>query len=270
MNHHRLICTLAAVVTSLFLTTAARAADVAVEHMMVYHEKGRFGGWPANHGIWSWGNEILVGFSTGFYKDLGEERHNIDRERPEEHVLARSLDGGRTWSINNPSEQHILVGTAGMRHGTLPPGASEPEPVDCPGGIDFTHPDFVMTCRMGAIHTGVSRFYYSYDRGHSWKGPFRIPLFDQPGIAARTDYIVNGPHDCHLFLTASKSHNRQGRPHHRRRELVEARLLHRPRAQRLLDHALQRPAVAARSRHDAAAAGRRPETELDRGVAVGG
>src|SRR5262249_42022188 len=72
--------------------------------------------------------------------------------------------------------------------------------------------DFVMTCRMGGIHTGVSRLYYSYDRGHSWKGPFRIPLFDQPGIAARTDYIVNGPHDCHLFLPPSKSNNREGTP----------------------------------------------------------
>ena len=57
--------------------------------MKVYAEPGRFGGWPANHGLWAWSNEILVGFSRGFYKDLGE-RHNIDRERPEEHLLARS------------------------------------------------------------------------------------------------------------------------------------------------------------------------------------
>ena len=59
-------------------------------HVKVFAVPGRFGGWPANHGLWSWGNEILVGFSRGYYKDLGE-RHNIDRERPEEHLLARSL-----------------------------------------------------------------------------------------------------------------------------------------------------------------------------------
>jgi hypothetical protein len=29
---------------------------------------------------------------------------------------------------------------------------------------------------------------------------------------ARTDYIVNGPRDCLLFLTASKSSDREGRP----------------------------------------------------------
>jgi len=190
----------------------ALAADVSVEHVMVYHEKGRFGGWPANHGIWSWGNEILVGFSAGYHKDLGPERHNIDHDKPEEHLLARSLDGGKTWRIENPAEAHVLLGTAGMRHGIVPPGYSEPEPVDCPGAIDFTHPDFAMTCRMSGVHTGVSRFYYSYDRGRSWKGPFRLPLFGQPGIAARTDYIVNGPRDCMLFLTASKTNEREGRP----------------------------------------------------------
>src|SRR6516162_8645698 len=51
-----------------------------VEHVMVYHQKGRFGGWPANHGIWSWGSEILVGFSAGHHKDLGPARHNSDHD----------------------------------------------------------------------------------------------------------------------------------------------------------------------------------------------
>jgi hypothetical protein len=183
-----------------------------IEHVKVYHERGRFGGWPANHGIWCWGNEILVGFSAGYYKDLGPTRHNIDHDKPEEHLLARSKDGGRTWSIEHPADQQVLVGTAGMRHGVVPPGASEREPVPCPGGINFAHPDFAMTCRMAGVHTGVSRFYYSYDRGHTWKGPFSLPLFGQPGIAARTDYLIDGSRECTLFLTASKRNRREGRP----------------------------------------------------------
>src|SRR5207248_3747085 len=91
--------------------------DVRPQHVVVYHRPGRFGGWPANHGIWSWGDEILVGFSAGYHQDLGPNRHNIDHDKPEEHLLARSKDGGRTWSIENPATQHVLVGTAGMRHG---------------------------------------------------------------------------------------------------------------------------------------------------------
>src|SRR6185312_15881092 len=133
---------------SLSFAGKLRADDPTPEHVMVYHDAVRFGGWPANHGIWAWGDEILVGFSRGYHKDLGPERHNIDRDRPEDHLLARSRDGGQTWSIENPAEKGVLLGTAGMRHGTVPPGYIEAEPMECPGGIDFTHPDFAMTCRM--------------------------------------------------------------------------------------------------------------------------
>src|SRR5882672_9203841 len=74
----------------------------AAEHVVVYQEAGRFGGWPANHGIWSWGNEIVVGFEAGFFKDKAQG-HAIDYARPAEHVLARSLDGGETWTIERPA-----------------------------------------------------------------------------------------------------------------------------------------------------------------------
>jgi hypothetical protein len=37
-------------------------------------------------------------------------------------------------------------------------------------------------------------------------------LFGQKGIAARTDYLVNGKADCMLFLTAAKQNGREGRP----------------------------------------------------------
>ena len=43
----------------------------SIRHVIVYQKSGRFGGWPANHGIWLWGNEILVGFSAGYFKDHG-------------------------------------------------------------------------------------------------------------------------------------------------------------------------------------------------------
>jgi len=191
----------------------AKAAGVpAFRHVKVYAEPGRFAGWPANHGLWSWGNEILVGFSRGYYKDLGPERHNIDRERPEEHLLARSLDGGETWSIEDPAARGALIPAGKMLHGVAPPGSKERPWRDCAGGIDFTHPDFALTLRMTDVDAGPSRFHYSTDRGHNWEGPFRLPLFGQRGVAARTDYLVNGPHDCLLFLTASKPDGKEGRP----------------------------------------------------------
>jgi hypothetical protein len=198
-------------IASLLLHPTAAQAQAAT-HVMVYQQTGRYGGWPANHGIWSWGDEILVGFGAGYYKDLGPERHAIDREKPEEHLLARSHDGGQTWSIENPAEKGDLIPVGAALHGIVPPNLKERPWRDCPGGIDFTHRDFALTVRMTDIHAGPSRFYYSIDRGHNWNGPFRLPLFDQKGIAARTDYVVNGKHDCMLFLTAAKSDSREGRP----------------------------------------------------------
>lgn len=80
---------------------ARQSPPVGARHVKVYAEPGRFGGWPANHGIWSWGNEILVGFSAGYFKDDRPHRHAIDHDRPEEYLLARSRDP-RQWRRARP------------------------------------------------------------------------------------------------------------------------------------------------------------------------
>jgi hypothetical protein len=170
--------------------------QVLKENVVVYKETGRFAGWPANNGIWSWGDEILVGFSLGYFKN-NEHGHAIDSQKPSVPRFARSLNGGRTWALEVPS--------------FLDEADKEREATDPPGGVDFTHPNFAMTLRMVSSRTGFSRFYYSYDRGHNWKGPYKLPTYDQKGIAARTDYIVNSKHDCMAFLTASKPNGKEGR-----------------------------------------------------------
>ncbi len=68
--------------------TFTQESAVASQHIVVYREQGRFAGWPANHGIWSWGDEILVGFSRGTDKDRGPF-HHINKEKPEEFLLAQ-------------------------------------------------------------------------------------------------------------------------------------------------------------------------------------
>ena len=188
------------------------AGEPKVErHVKVFGEAGLFAGWPANHGLWRWGDELLVGFSLGKHANLGEERHNIDRGKPEYHVLARSLDGGETWKVEYPNDHGMLVNFGGMRHGTQDPKHTEAAPRPIIEPIDFTHPDFCMTMRFSDADGGRSRLYYSYDRGHTWRGPFEVSSFGQPGVMARTDYLVNGPRDCHVFLTASKQNGEEGR-----------------------------------------------------------
>ncbi len=193
--------------------SAGEGAGTAEEprHVKVYFEKGMFGGWPANHGIWIWGEEILVGFGMGYYKDQGL-RHHIDREKPEIPMLARSLDGGETWALEDPTANGHLITEGGYLHGVTRPGLTIPTMLESDGGIDFTHPDFALTVRTNSIHAGIGRVFYSYDRGRSWDGPFRLPSFDTPGIAPRTDYIVDGTDTCTLFITAAKPNGKEGRP----------------------------------------------------------
>lgn len=201
----------AALVLAVSSSTGSAAEPKVERHVVVFGEEGKFAGWPANHGMWGWGDEILVGFSVGSHKDLGAERHNIDREKPEYHVLARSLDGGETWSIERPAEKGMLINAGGMRHGTTDPRQTEGDPRAITEPITFTHPDFCMTLRFQHVDGGTSRLYYSYDRGRNWRGPLRVPAFGQGGVMARTDYIVNGRLDCHVFLTASKRNGQEGR-----------------------------------------------------------
>jgi hypothetical protein len=182
-----------------------------IQHSIIYAEKGRYAGWPANHGIWSWRDEILVGFSLGYYKYQGPF-HHIDRQKPEEFLLARSLDGGGTWRVEKPRPAGALIGTPGMRHGLMPPGSTREQPVPLREPIHFEHPDFALTVRMEDTNGGMSRYYYSYDRGHTWQGPQSLPLFGQKGVMGRTDYLVNGSRECLLFLTAAKANGREGRP----------------------------------------------------------
>lgn len=137
------------------ISAADSPAEPNPRHAKVYSEPGRFGGWPANFGIWNWGNEILVGFAMGTYKNLGPDRHHIDREKPEEHCLARSLDGGETWAIERPSLAGHLIGRAPSLHGIEDPAFPLPKILPSPGGINFAHPDFCMALRMTNIQGGA-------------------------------------------------------------------------------------------------------------------
>lgn len=185
--------------------------EPGIRHGIVYYEDGRFGGWPANHGIWSWDDEILVGFCAAHYMYRGRG-HAVNPDKPEHHLLARSMDGGETWELEFPEKQLALLPRGAMLFGTPLPDVDYPPITKLHEPINFTHPDFVMTLRMEDHRGGgQSRFYYSYDRGRSWNGPFELPLFGTPGVAARTDYLVESENEMLVFLTAGKSDGSEGR-----------------------------------------------------------
>jgi hypothetical protein len=167
-------------------------------HITIYKEVGRFGGWPANHGLWIWGDEILVGFSAALFQLKPPDRHPYDNTKPEEPRLARSLVGGEEWTVEAPPS-------------LLPPEQGGHAVTELDKPMNFADPNFAMTLRFTDVNKGPSRFWYTVDRGKNWRGPFGFPMLGQQGIAARTDYIVNGPKDAFVFLTASKSDGKEGR-----------------------------------------------------------
>ena len=162
--------------TTLFLTLvlfpvfSGAQEPLVVKNLTVIKEKNRFAGWPANHGIWSWGNEIVVGFSFGFHDDEKDEGHPI--KGPTSNLQARSLNGGETWAVEELS--------------FLDADENEKGPADCSGGIDFTQPNFAFKFQPGS-----AIFYYSTDRCKTWTGPFTFFIFGRVLVLARTDYMVN-------------------------------------------------------------------------------
>jgi hypothetical protein len=148
------------------------------KHVIVYHERGRFGAWPANNGIWHWGDEILVGFFKAYYKE-NKYHHSVDRTKPMAYALARSVDGGQSWTNEDPEN---FVGDGN-------------DFIPLKGKINFTHPDLAMRFTKEG-------FFTSYTRGKSWRGPFKFPSLPVGEISTRTDYLVNGPNECLFFLSA--------------------------------------------------------------------
>ena len=167
---------------------------MTVERVTVWKRKGRFAGWPANNGIWCWGDEILVGFDVGFMQ-LGGGFHLIDRNKDILPWFARSMDGGQTWC----DEPGIGV--------SLPRDKDYFRKIN-DADIELNSYDFCMTGRMANIHVGPSYLFTSPDRGQEWFGPYIFPFH----CAARTDYVVRDS-VAYWGLTIPKINQKEGHPY---------------------------------------------------------
>lgn len=196
MRSFRLLMTICLIALALVPGTAAAQSTSVPVNVIVYKQAGKFGGWPANHGIWAWGDEIVLGHRVATFKVV-KSGHAVDSAKPQFDWQARSTDGGMTWKPEEPPELKR------MKDGG-------PTVTELTSAMDFTHPDFAFMCRYSKDDP-ASRFYYSTDRAKTWNGPYRLPTFDQPRIMGRTDCLINGPRDAMLVLTAAKRDNEEGR-----------------------------------------------------------
>ena len=93
--------------------------------------------------------------------------------------MGRSLDGGRSWEIEEP--ENFSKGNAST--------------IKLENGLAFTDPDI-------AIRNDKENFVASNDRGKTWHGPFEFAHLNMGKLSARTDYLLNGPNDAFFFLSA--------------------------------------------------------------------
>ncbi|MDE2950896.1 MAG: sialidase family protein [Chloroflexota bacterium] len=186
------------------------------KQVTVYREPGRFAGWPANYGMWAWGDEIVVGFTLGYHKTV-ERGHARDRSLPFVNMQARSLDGGLSWQIEDfngrrpdgrglSADEHMDEGLRLAEVMDAHTAAVPSQP------LRFGQPDFALMVARTGLGRGVFSFFYlSSDRCRSWQGPYRLPMFAQTGIAARSDYLIQGERKALFFLTANKADGEEGK-----------------------------------------------------------
>jgi hypothetical protein len=184
----------------------AAPAGAGIEHTVVYREDGRFAGWPANGGIWRWGDEILVGFVEAQHIEA-RGLHTYD-PKTARHKYARSLDGGRTWAVEDAYDAGQTA--VAYDHAIAPDKAVAARPLDRP--MDFSHPGFVLALvRLNNNDDGPSIFYHSHDKGKSWAGPFSFPNLGTAGVATRNDYFVDDKTTLTALITTAKANRKEGR-----------------------------------------------------------
>jgi len=174
---------------------AVEEKPVGVDNRVVFYDAVTFAGWPANEGSWAWGDEVLVCFNTAPYEEKTDTHSHKSGERLRT-TFARSLDGGKTWTVEAHDE---LAGPA----------------VPFERGVeDMTAPGFAMKLRGNV-------FYLTNDKGRFWDGPYALPNFEEQRAwpNARTSYIVTGPKSALFFMT-SRSERAGGKEGERGRAYV--------------------------------------------------
>jgi hypothetical protein len=163
-------------------------------HRVVFSEEKTFAGWPANVGLWVWdeGKEAVVGFITGPYQL--RNGHNI--QEPYTNRLARTLDGGKTWTVEKAD---------GFYQPKMPLR-------DLEKGIAFGMKDLAIRFVSEGYHGGGptrGSINLSADRGRTWSGPFSLPELipseknlGRNEITSRTDYLPLESGDCLVFGSA--------------------------------------------------------------------
>jgi hypothetical protein len=147
-----------------------------------------------------WGDEVLIAYTSAVYLNKGPQTHTYDDTQPQHVWLARSLDRGETWKIEQPSELR----------GHKDPAAAPILPPT--GGIDLRDPNLIVICGYEDDDDGGGWFQVSADRGKTWSARQQLPDFGMPGLCGRTDYVADALGRAVFLFVATSAHKmKEGR-----------------------------------------------------------
>ncbi len=174
-----------------------------MHHVTVAFEPGRFKGWPANYGLWVWEDEVLVMYEDAISDTSDINRHTFDPSKGLFVEQARSKDGGKTWRIEKCPI--LRPGPQGKPWNGQdgPPVTALREP------INFHHPDFAILFRSAWHEYGPHYFFYTYDRGRTWHGPYALPSWKYEAVFARTCFIADSANEGIAFLSGGRDDNNE-------------------------------------------------------------
>lgn len=160
-------------------TSDTHLKAINARHSTLYYEQGVFAAWPANGGIWNWGDEILVSFSRAYYQDKPHQ-HSYDKTRgfPNGRTFFRSYDKGETWKQTDISLSYDDAKQIG----------------DINRPLHFEDPRFAFVGNGKTMN-------FSFDKGKTWNMPYEYPDFgkDIGGHSSRTDYVVLNDSTIRIF-----------------------------------------------------------------------
>ena len=123
----------------------------------ILSKEGVFAGWPANHSLHQWDNEILVGYVAGDHHADERLTHNVLGQLY--FLQSRSFDYGKTWSEPEPTQIPEKFRTTDLLEYKDDPKKD------------------IFRIRGNYDHGGdyldpSTGFYASSDKGKTWRGPF--------------------------------------------------------------------------------------------------
>ncbi len=128
-------------------------------------------------------------------KSRVEDEHKIDYSKPSYSRQSRSLDGEKTWMIEEIPE----LGKISRDRITV-----------FSGKLDFLDAETAIRFVLKGLEAGaISPFFYSKDRCKTWIGPFETPSMGLSGISARTEILPLSKSEALLFFACPKADGRE-------------------------------------------------------------